>query len=1027
MSVPPAILCLTVTRNQTSRRNGEPVRNDVNSGGLNRLVADGTLGGAMGLEHWNQRLATHFAALRDTRKTLGVESPVFALEHGLQPGEVQALSAAIRAHIQADPPSRTHSLAWIVYAAEVGYRYAGDEFWQTFEAETPGWTERGSRDWVRDAFVSFARRFAGATPSGAWATQFSIICWPITHAILPRDLQQQLARILYELRHSFSGELFDEPQRLGDFIAARSWNTSARFQHLVQEPAFVGQIAAALLLQGRDGFKTLLDPLTLKRIGDDVDRERRGREWLRGARRAAEERAKVRGLAVGRPSPTTIERREEARAEVERLGIEPRIVLRPVDGSRWEVSLEIPDLSHLLLRFPQVRTALTESRCSVAGAVGRPLARGRLLNGPQRVPLGRWPRSEDVLLKFERTDPQLDYLMRAECMLRPGTSWLFRVASDGLAYESRGMRVRANSKYLVLSTNPFARSSLTREAALTCQGVHALHVDIPPAVTPEWEQVLRDLHLAQAKAIEVWPVGLAAVAWDGEGRGEWLASETPTLAIRSDHAVDELTIAMGDDALSLPLKGTPPGEPIFVELPPLAVGLHKVTVAARTRNGAESKVLGDLDVVMRVREARSWSPGVTSYGPLAVDLEPAAPSLEQLWEGNAAVAVRGPAGRQVRCRVQMFTRAESSPLFERQLPVMTLPISKEDWSRQFEDRIKGVKDAQNAYDEAQSCEVEFSADELGGFTLRCEREFRPLRWSLRRGADEFIARLRDDTGTGVPALERYSFERPTVGEKLSPATELKAPRAGGLYVATLGDFRAAIVVPPIVKDLSDLRCAPQVVASDKKTSSIMQFLSLARLWGEARLSGDLIAGARQRLVTRELSARIAALLGGDDWSRVEAEFARGEVGLRDLRRAVPPRIGANPLISLDQIFPQEDLGRLSGASLHERGAAFVAFATRLQASVAPHNNRRIIQPSGSGLPALRRTQSTTWLAEFALRTASAPGTIGAWAQEHAEEGIQKLRETPALARAARFLVLAVDQHRKHAAAGESYAGWGWST
>ena len=38
-------------------------------------------------------------------------------------------------------------------------------------------------------------------------------------------------------------ELFDEPQRLGDFIAARSWNTSARFQNLVQAPALVGQSA----------------------------------------------------------------------------------------------------------------------------------------------------------------------------------------------------------------------------------------------------------------------------------------------------------------------------------------------------------------------------------------------------------------------------------------------------------------------------------------------------------------------------------------------------------------------------------------------------------------------------------------------------------------------------------------------------------------------------------------------------------------------------------------------------------------
>src|SRR5690606_33614489 len=147
---------------------------------------------------------------------------------------------------------------------------------------------------------------------------------------------------------------------------------------------------------------------------------------LHGARRAAEERAKIRGLSIGRPT-TTFQRGDEARAEVVRLGIEPRLVLRPIEGERWEVSLELPDLSHLLLRFPQVRDILTESRCAVAGAAGRPLARGRCLHGPQRVALGRWPSPDDVLLKFERTDAQLEYLLRAECMLRPGTSWLFKV------------------------------------------------------------------------------------------------------------------------------------------------------------------------------------------------------------------------------------------------------------------------------------------------------------------------------------------------------------------------------------------------------------------------------------------------------------------------------------------------------------------------------------------------------------------------------------------------------------------------
>ncbi|HEX9736136.1 MAG TPA: hypothetical protein VGG06_29600, partial [Thermoanaerobaculia bacterium] len=392
------------------------------------------------LATWHRRLAQHFEQLCSARQAAGGNRPIFALEHGLDTSEVQAVSTAVQAHIAGHAPSHDHELVWIVYAAEIGYLYSGDEYWQTFEQKTPGWTAYGDRYWIRDRYRSFQKKYGGAEPSGAWAEHFSIICWPITHAILPRDLQRQLARALYELRHSFSAELFESPSRLGEFIAAGSWNATARFQNLAQEPHFVGQIAAALLLQGQFGTDSLIHPATLQRIGEDLDRERRAREWLRGARQFAQKRARIHGLALGRGTAPA-HRPDEARAEVAALGIEPRLVLRPKDpsGSSWDASLEIPDLSHLLFRFPKTRDILTGSRCVVAGASGRPLARGRCLHGAQRVTLSRWPRTDEVLLQFEQTDAQLEYLLRAECLLRPGPSWLFRIASDGLAYESRSL------------------------------------------------------------------------------------------------------------------------------------------------------------------------------------------------------------------------------------------------------------------------------------------------------------------------------------------------------------------------------------------------------------------------------------------------------------------------------------------------------------------------------------------------------------------------------------------------------------
>ena len=121
----------------------------------------------------------------------------------------------MRTHIASRPPSRDHWLVWVVYSAELGYRYAGDEYWQTFEQETPRWTVNGDRYRVREFYRRLEREFGGAVPSGRWAEHFSIICWPITHAILPKDLQVQLARTLYEARYMFSEDVLGSPGAVG--------------------------------------------------------------------------------------------------------------------------------------------------------------------------------------------------------------------------------------------------------------------------------------------------------------------------------------------------------------------------------------------------------------------------------------------------------------------------------------------------------------------------------------------------------------------------------------------------------------------------------------------------------------------------------------------------------------------------------------------------------------------------------------------------------------------------------------------
>jgi hypothetical protein len=955
------------------------------------------------LAQWNERLSHHFAELRKVRRR-SEDLPLFALEHGLNQIEIQDLSQAVRRHIQNLGPIRQHSLAWIVYAAEIGYRYSGDEYWQTFETATPGWVLRGDRSWVRARFQAFHTEFGGAEPTGAWAEHFSIICWPITHAILPRDLQQQLARILYELRHSFSKDLLESPMSLGEAIAARSWNATARFQKFSQETALVGQIAAALLVQPDAGADTLIHRATLQRIGQDVERERLGREWLKDARRFAQERARIRGLAVGSPRDTATQRKpEEARAEAMALGIEPRLLLRPTDAARgsWEVWLEIPDLTHLLHKFPATLSILSNSRCVVAGAAGRPLARGRCLHGPQRVALSRWPRSDEVLLKFEPSHPLLEFLLRTDCLLRPAPWWLFKIATDGLAYEMRGRRARAGGSYVLVALgNTPITGTHVRPITLNCQGVMGALLELPNALTSEWEGELRRLGITQAKSIEVWPAGLAAAVWDGEGYGEWFASEQPCLAIRCDHSVEGLSVSLTQDG-ALQISDIRPGEPIFIELPKLAVGLHKVSFAARGAEGVAAEAIGDLDVLMRVRE--TWSPGISPHGPLYVDVDPPAPTLEQFWEGQMEISVRGPAGRPIKCRVSMLTSGADSPSFTRVLPPLNLPANSDLWQRHFDKHLRESKDCQRVYDDARRCDLEFSTEEFGAFTLACEREFKPLRWAIRRSGDGQVAKLYEDVGTeDKPVVSRISFERPCEIEHLEAKAEYLAPTTGGLYLARLHEFSAAIILGPIVHTFGDLEFTPTFTNMDRSVQTIVRMLECSSNWAAARLPGDIFSALRRRKVLRALASHLSYVIAEGGWVDAEAAASAGtSEGLIRLRRAISNNRDAaeiGPALFIE-------LATLSKITKEARVDRFAALA-KLFLQLAPADHR--------------------WVSELALRLASHPMGVEAWAGDRLKEGITKLLGRPTLIRAARFLVISTDRQLDSSISGdEIYASWSW--
>ena len=114
-----------------------------------------------------------------------------------------------------------------------------------------------------------------------------------------------------------------------------------------------------------------------------------------------------------------------------------------------------------------------------------------------------------------------------------------------------------------------------------------------------------------------------------------------------------------------------------------------------------------------------------------------------------AIEIRGPIGREVVPTISLFERRASTASVRKRLPPLSIPANAETWRVHFEKHFRDSKDVQSLYDPAHTCTLELSAEELGTFFLKCEREFTPLRWIVRRRKSGYELSLLDDRGSGT--------------------------------------------------------------------------------------------------------------------------------------------------------------------------------------------------------------------------------------------------------------------------------------
>lgn len=991
---------------------------------------------SLSLSEWQTRLASHFEALAKRRTAAGW--PVFALEHGLLPEEVHRLERAIGASLLAGQPRRPEYLAWVVYAAEFGYRYAGDQYWQSFAAETRGWNDRW-REFIRNSFERFAERYHGAQPEGAWAANFTIISWPITHGVLPKDLQKQLARVLYEARYSLRAELFSSAAALGKHLRSLSYDASSRFREFAENTLLLGQIAAALLVQ-EPGDEQLISANTLERLIADINEERASREWLREARSSAQ-RLRVRGLSTrGTSTPTpaagvaaipTSKDQKDPAAQLRAMGLEPRFLVRPAANGAWEVVLEVPDLAPILRQHPHLRDTLAQSPGRVTGAASRVIARGRLVQGGvQRFVLNSWPGPEQPLITFDAAKAGLRLFLDSVFRTPPGDSWLFRIGSDGQAHDLKSRVVHPGGTYILLQRQPVGTPIKGfNKLALTCDGVNALQFEVPPKVDELWETLLSNLKLQCSKTLRVWPAGLSPASWDEVGHGEWLISDEVILGVEVDHSVQSLEITLdGQPAQSCRVSTGPQGGRLFLSLGCPAEGTHRATISTSRASGKSDELRGFLD--FRVRAPQAAGAGRSAQQALLLSTFPTAPALEDLWDGRLELQLGGPTGTRVACTISLRERGSDRALFTKSVPAQTLPIEPATWRAVFQNHFRKEKNAELSYDAAYQCRVDFDAGSIGRAVLVAEREFTPLRWGVQSAGETAIARLFDDSGATEVAVALREFGAPTSARALEYESVIKGLPVGfpgGLLVASApGKSASAIVVPPRNHlHLADLSISPVVPPARRDSHSLAGLLRVASEWETARQKGSALGPPYLQCVLTTIMAAVLEAVAGEKWGRAERRYTEDQsLGLREMKTLIsdsPAERSLGGAIAHDvERLAKEDA---SGKVVHFARLA-CTYLQGLKADSELHKSKSFVATFAQRA---EKEEHGRDLCEFALRAVSSPTSLLSWCGANLEPGLNALLQRPALARAARFAVLAVDQvvRSSDVVTSTTYAGWNW--
>lgn len=557
----------------------------------------------------------------------------------------------------------------------------------------------------------------------------------------------------------------------------------------------------------------------------------------------------------------------------------------------------------------------------------------------------------------------------------------------------KGSFLRPGHAYCLVGRGGAAAPDLPwiKPTNLLADDAMAVELTVPDVLSPSDLEALQAAGLSTVADIEVRPVGLMAAAWVSEGTAEWLVGEPAMIAIRAERRPDRCVLTVEGTPYVLPWPVDT--SELFVGLDGLGVGSHEIAVDLLAAAGERPLAAGSLVIVVREpqlrRESAAYAEGIRLLA------SPARPSLTDLWDGRASIAVEGPPETPAELAVALCDAAGRE--LRRVRRRIELPLTSDGWSAMAGPLRREFRDC---YDMSESVGISVSRAGIGFASLTADRGFQPLRWILTRRERMPTAQLIDRTDGENTRVEYLSIEYPTITHPISgPSIDL--PELGGLVRAKSGESIAALILPPNRNTLLSLaRVRPRVPTGPKTTDEVMRLLLTHAAWYGADLPADPFAKRQQGLVLDAITSRLVSLIAGTKWSNLEASLDHEQVieRLSEMQRLV------------GESYPQRALAAHIAANLWKWAESPRSLADGFTTAISD-----VARGAGLG----NRPDAGSFLLTFAGK----PGRLATWESADRARLVGHALTSPVLVRAARFAVLGTAAFHADA---DSRIDEGWS-